>query len=270
MEVVGNTGPPPLHLSTILLTMGSVYIPSRQYGKRKRYSRASGPVKRQRTVYGVSARRPSTMELSPEIKYFDTSLVSLAITNPTGATGGEADPTTIDCLNAIAQGDGESNRDGRNCHMKSINIRGTVIVSNQINQTVGQVPTQVMLALVHDKQTNGVQLNSEDVFTNVSASAVLASCPFRNLQYTKRFTILASQLIVFEPQALSYDGTNMEASGMAKHFQMNAKLGFVTNFKGTTSVVGSIVDNSVHMIAYCTGSGTAPALSYNSRVRFSG
>ena len=181
------------------------------------------------------------------------------------------DPSTLDCLNAVAQGDGEQNRDGKQIKMTKISIKGHIRINAQADQTSTDMASSFFVALVLDTQTNGAQLNSEDVFTNISGDASNATLCFRNLQYSKRFVILRSEVIRAEQPTIVWDGTNIEQGGYQIPFEWHVDLNHVCNYKGTTSVVTNIVDNSLHMIAYDDTSSNPPAvLSYNARLRFYG
>ncbi len=203
-----------------------------------------------------------------ELKFYD-SASSGALVAPTDAAGGELDPGT-DGLSTIAQGDGEQNRDGRQVYLKKVSVKGVIEVPVQTNATALDVSPTVYVALVLDKQTNGAQLNSEDVFTNPGGAANLACAPFRNLQYTKRFRVLKTVTIQIPQLEPSYDGTNIEISGCNVPFEMHKDLNLETNYSGTTAVIANSVDHSIHVIAYTSSTTFAPTLNYNSRVRFVG
>jgi len=207
--------------------------------------------------------------LGIELKYKDSALVSQALAAPTDAAGGEIDPATMLALNSIAQGDGEQERDGKQVCVKSCYVSGTVTLPAVANATAGSVVPTTFIALVLDKQTNAAQLNSEDVFTNPGASAVTASCPLRDLQYTSRFQVLDS--VVVEPKmiAATYDGTNIETFGTQVPFKLSWSGELMTNYVGTTAAIASIQDHSLHLIAY-TAPVTGATISYNARVRFVG
>ena len=111
--------------------------------------------------------------LGVETKFLDMAISAVAIPAPTDASGGELDPTgsgCTGCLSAPAQGDTASSRDGFKISMKSIQIEGAIYIAPQINQTIQDAMSYFFVALVLDTQTNGAQLNSEDVFTNPSGS----------------------------------------------------------------------------------------------------
>jgi len=207
--------------------------------------------------------------LGIELKYKDSSLVSSALVAPTDCAGGEYDPATLLALNSIAQGDGEQERDGKQVCVKSVFVSGVVDLPATPNLTAGALIPNTYVALVLDKQTNGAQLNSEDVFTNPGASAVTASSPLRDLQYTSRFQVLDHVLIEPQMPSLSYDGTNMERDGCRVPFKLSWQGDLITNYIATTAVVAAIQDHSLHIVAF-TSAATGSTISYNARVRFVG
>ncbi len=209
--------------------------------------------------------------LGIETKFYDTSLIGSALTFPTDASGGEHNPSATICLNSVVQGDGESQRDGRKISMLSMHVKGTVLVPSQVNQTVPDAGGDILIALVHDKQTNGTLLDSETVFVNPGADALTANQPFLNLQYRERFQVLATQRLNLRDPNTAWDGTNMEQQGYTLPFEMYKSLnGMTVTYKGTTESIANIVDNSLSIIAYGNAAGLAPTMSYNARLRFRG
>ncbi len=205
-----------------------------------------------------------------EVKFLDSSVVGTSVLAPTDAAGAEVDPSTLLALNAIAQGDGESNRDGRRCVLKNVYVTGHIRCPKQANQTAGDDSAQIFVALVWDKQTNGAQLNSEDVYTNPGANAQTAAVPLRNLQYSQRFQVLDTVALDFSGPTIAYDGTNVEQSGLVKPFKLSKKINIPCQYTGTTGVVANIADNSLHIIAYASNVDLVPIIDYNARVRFVG
>jgi len=131
--------------------------------------------------------------------------------------------------------------------------------------------SEIFVALVLDKQTNGAQLNSEDVFKNTGASATTASNPTRNLLFANRFQVLKEWKMCMKPPVVGYDGTNMEVWGSSERFEGFLNLELPVNFNsGTTASVANVIDNSLHIIAFCNGTGLDPKISYNARIRFMG
>ncbi len=198
-----------------------------------------------------------------ETKFIDYTYGPTAIA--TAQAGAEADPTTADCISAIAQGDGESNRDGRKAVLKSLHVRGNVTYSPIDDGTTIGDSAIVRVIIVQDTQTNAVQENAEDVIlpaTNVEHA-------FRNLQFSKRFRILKDfKFMLNIVAAAAGTATTVDSAGVSRNFAFDRDVNIPVIHKATTAVVGAITDNSVHVIAFASRAGLL--MSYESRVRFVG
>ncbi len=183
---------------------------------------------------------------------------------------GEMEDATALSLSAVAQGDGESERDGRVYHIHSVHLKGFVKYNVQESQTAPIEDHIVRLALVWDTQTNGAQLNAEDVFVTIGAGEDINS--FRNLQFSKRFVVLKDKTIKINLNNQTNEGAiNLFANGEVRiPFKINKS--FKTPIKvrcsGTTATVSVITDNSLHLIG--TGTSTNAKVTYQSRIRFTG
>ncbi len=185
--------------------------------------------------------------------------------------GGEMEDATALSVSAVAQGDGESERDGRVYHITSIHIRGTISIVASESQTAPIDDLIARVCLVWDKQTNAAQLNAEDVMLTIAAGDDIDS--FRNLQFVNRFEVLSDKKFRLPAgQANTNEGAvNLFANGrVILPFRMSHK--FKTPLKvncvGTTAVIASIADNSLHIIG--TAQNTSARLDYTSRLRFMG
>ncbi len=185
--------------------------------------------------------------------------------------GGEMEDGTALSVSAVSQGDGESQRDGRVYYIHGVNIQGTLHVPQTEAQAAPNGDIVCRLALVWDKQTNGAQLNAEDVFLTIGAASDIDS--YRNLQYVQRFNVLQDKKI-----RVPVGQTNMNegaVNSFANAF-VNVPFKLYHTFRtplkvtctGTTAAIASISDNSLHVIG--TASSTAVELNYTSRLRFSG
>lgn len=209
--------------------------------------------------------------LGIETKFVDTLVSNTNVVSATDATGGELDPTTVNCLNAVAQGDGEQQRDGKNYMIKGLYIRGQVKMPSAANLTGGQDNYPIFLAVVHDTQTNAAQLNSEDVFKNIIGTGAGGASCMRNLLYSKRFNVLWSKVVRCPVPWAAWDGTNIEKGGTAVNFSCNLpNLNIRVECKGTSANVTDIVDHSLHFIGFSAGADGTPKIDYASRVRFVG
>lgn len=209
--------------------------------------------------------------LGIELKFYDKGVVANAFASSANCSGGELDPSPTTCFTTISQGDGESNRDGRKATIKSLYLKGMVVIPSQPNQAGAERADLCFLAVVLDTQTNGAQLNSEDVYTNPGGDASGCAVPFRNLQYSKRFKILATRLITLHDPNMTYDGTNIEQAGYTKPFKINLpNLNIECNYSNTTETIANSTDNSIHIIGFTNSTGLGPMITYNSRTRFVG
>jgi len=262
--------PPPYSARRVnVMTVPAAYATS--------YRRVRATAAQRRAGYAVTAaqNRRTGGFAGIELKFFDTAVDAVALTAPANATGGEVDPTAIPganlCLFSPTQGTGEQNRQGRRTTMKSVQITGQVVIPIQADQAAVDNACQVFIALVHDKQTNAAQLNSEDVFTNPGAAALAAS-PLRDLQQSTRFNVLKTWKMSFNtPNLGSVTTTDVDQGGAIRRFEgyinlKNMRVEHVAN--GGT--IADIQDNSLHMIAFTSSTALAPTIAYNARIRFCG
>lgn len=216
---------------------------------------------------GVKRRRTSKHSFTPELKWYDTGLTTTAIATDSGWSGTEVNPSATSMISTPALGDAGSNRDGQTIRIKSISVKGNVQRAIQEAAVDPAVGATCWVALVLDKQTNGAQLNGEDVLSNVSA-ATLGLPGFRNLLFAKRFQIL--RMI---PLELNFNGATstaanvFSADGVNKSFDIYVPCDIEVNFNsGTTASVVNVVDKSVHLLANSTVTGLF--ISYAARIRF--
>lgn len=241
----------------------------------RRVRRRNMPATRRmrRDAYALRNQRTGGL-LGVEYKFLDTGLTSKNLTAPTDATGGEAPPSTgcTGCLSAPAQGDSSFERDGNKIIVKSCLVQGMITIPSQQNQATADTGSYIYIALVQDTQTNGTQLNSENVFKNTVASADLAAFPQRNISYTQRFRVLKTKTIRAQLVNMVYDGTNVEQQGVHVPFKLSWKGQMpVTFLTGTTTAdIANVTNNSLQIVAFCSNTSMAPTLRYNARIRFIG
>ncbi len=228
---------------------------------------SQGQSKKRKYAY-VQKPMFSGMGLAIEKKFLDLSVASDAIVNSTA--GAEVDPSSENCLNALAIGDTESTRDGRQVKSLSLHVRGFVLRTTAVAASLPPAGRSATVYLVWDKQTNGAQFNSEDVMINTQANAATMSKSFRNLRFQKRFQILGVKTVDFtRTNFTNTDGVgDYDTGGDLESFEFNVKLGHTVNFDGTTATIGVMVDNSYHLMAIASGNGLT--IHYNSRYRFAG
>jgi len=229
---------------------------------------------------GVVARRARAMLnrrtagfLGIEKKFYDTSLDPTALPAPTDCSGGEFDPSGTSMISTPAQGDTEQNRDGKRIVIKSVQVSGSVATPAATALTATVAPVECFIALVLDMQTNGAQLNSEDVYKNHSADASNATNPLRNLLFSSRFRVLKEWSVLLEPKTAvnNASATTVSVAGTRGEFDCFIPLDLNVNFNsGTSASIANVIDNSLHIVAFCSSTTLAPTIGYNARIRFMG
>ncbi len=215
------------------------------------------------TVADLIGTRPGLFTGS-ELKFSDTE------TNDDAFAGSWAtmQDATMLCVSAVAQGDGESNRDGRMYTIESLHLKGQIKLPVSESAAAPPSPFLARVVVVWDKRTNGVALTPTDVMDAGQTDDLLS---FRNLQQTTRFRVLWDKTFVVRPPVMNEGAINLFARGgvtipFKKSF--NFKTPIVVHCSGTTAVVGSIVDNSISVIGIAEK--TAATLSFQARTRFRG
>lgn len=223
------------------------------------------PAKVRRTPSGLPQKQFQTIV---ERKYFTQSLTATAfVTSGTTWAGGELDPTTL-TLFVPTQGDDITNRDGRKVQILAIKINATINIPAQTDQTVADPGTQIRVVLVQDRQTNSAQLNAEDVIATAANQVINA---FQNTAFFGRFQVWKDKTFDMQSPTLTWDGTNIEQSGLTKSFKWNLKFKkpVVVHFNATNGgTVADIIDNSFHIIGLCSSTALAPTLGYQVRTTF--
>lgn len=227
-----------------------------------------------RTGYQTVARTRGVYARG-EMKYFDSLLTITSVTASTNWTSTEYDPNTvpvagINTLFAPTQGAGISQRIGKACKVHKIKIHGELQMPAQTNQVVADAANITRIALVQDMQTNSTQCQGEQVFTApATATAPLATEAFQNIDNFGRFKVLKDKFFTFNSPTLTWDGTNLEQSGMVKRFSWTIKFKkpVEVRFNATNGgTIADIVDNSWHIIANTSNSDLAPFIVYQCRV----
>ena len=234
-----------------------------------------GNTKKQRVIRPFVPKKVdmSTLKNQPK-KNFESWNTGTALTAPTNATGGEITSTiplegNVGALIGVTSvTTGEDGRDSDEIRIVSINVRGTITCAAQANQTNADLGTKVMIAIVLDKQPNGATMNSEDCYTNPSSTSSLAASPFRDLDYSKRFQVLKTLDMTLTNPSITYDGTNIEQSGLIHPFDIYLNTDIVQQYTTTSGLIAAQSTNALHMIAYTSSTALAPTIQYNCRIRF--
>lgn len=187
----------------------------------------------------------------------------------TSLTWATAEDGTVLSISAVAQGDGENQRDGRVYHIDSIHVRGMIDVPVLEAQTAPLSDIVVRICVVLDSQTNAAQLTATDVMTAGSPEDTQG---FRNLQHTSQFKVLMDETFVIKRDNQTNEGAVNAFATPRTMIPWSFDRKFKTPLKvicsGTTAVIGSITDNSIHVIAVSTD--VTARIGHTSRVRFRG
>lgn len=257
--------------------------------KRKRVAETagrSGPAAKKMSAWkagsaGSSSRKAQNTRTGGfqgiELKFLDTAWNSVAISaaGSTTAAGCELQPSTgcTDAISVPAQGDGESQRDGRRYAIKSAWVSGVIRTVAQSDQADTAPVSGLYFALVLDTQANGSTVNSEDVFTNpTTAGFGMLKSPLRNLQNSRRFRILDSQYV---PPTGAYSGHDAAATVSISYqsspeVNLSWKGNIVCDSTGTTANIASASDNAIHVVAFAGDTLYTPTFFGKGRVRFVG
>lgn len=209
-----------------------------------------------------------------ERKYFDSEVNARAISAVGGTyTTAMTDPTGTNCLFAPVPGTGVNQRIGRKCTILSLRIRGEIEFPN-INDSAGMAALAALVfrfIVVVDKQTNGVQMQSQDLITSGGTS--VAWDMFQNTAGFGRFRVLKDRRFLL--QDANYGGdpatTSLDRNGRAVLFEYSFKFrrGLAVHFNaGTAGTVADITDNSLHVSCAANNVVPLPTLNYKSRVTY--
>jgi len=198
-----------------------------------------------------------------ELKFVDQSLAAAAI----GTTWTLMDPAT-GALNAVAQGNGESERIGRRITNVSLHIRGWVSVNN------GDADANLIrVCVVRDTQTNGAAADIDDLF-DTSIANEHAFDVFNNLDNKGRFKTLMDKYINLDGIAPTYSAdTKFYQAGQMKEFKKTIPLNLPVTFTGTDGTIGTIRTNNIGCFVFCNSFGgttdaTQRKFAYRFRLRF--
>ncbi len=204
-------------------------------------------------------------KLNGEMKFADIETDGDAFSS----TWSTMEDATNDSVSGVAQGDGESERDGRKYLIHSIHIRCRVRTVSVESATTPISDFIGRIVLVWDTQTNGAQLTATDVMDGGGTDDCLS---FRNLQHSKRFRILWDKRWVLKSSDTNEGSINLFANGIRTTGEMRYNKSFKKPIPVicslTTAVIAAISDNSLHIIGVANNTGAL--LNMQVRMRFTG
>lgn len=253
--------------------------------KRKRYTRTgrSYGSRRARTYThsAISNARIGGL-LGIERKYVDYHCPSTIISASESSGGFNpiiAGPAFVP-FNGIAQGDGASQRDGRQVTLKSLQIRGhflrTSLTSSDVF-TVFEAAQIVRFVVILDRQNNATATPPiwSQVFDTTTVAAIDSQNwqTYRLLSNSKRYKVLVDKVYTLEDKVgLQNIGATQYVRGSAtKTFNIYRKIPIVVNYTGTGETGASISDNAIWGLAMTNIAGSASFTGdYVCRMRFCG
>ncbi len=240
---------------------------SRRYGTRlggrsKAYMRrgaAAGKKRRAagRTLPSAMAGYQRTVGYyggAKELKFFDTDIALADVL----AIGSVWEPS----LNLIPQGTEQSQRIGRKCTLKSINVRFNVKLGSQTGPLAASETVRVMVVL--DKQCNGLAATVAGLLETANYQS------FNNLAEKSRFRVLCDRTYDLNAQASSGAAGADETAPVVINDTLFKSVNLPIEFnEGATGAITEIRSNNVFMLAIAEIGGLA-SIDGTARVRFVG
>lgn len=202
--------------------------------------------------YGSAAR---DLGIVPEKKFFDT-----ALTFNCDTTAESASSSVTGQIDLIPQGDTESTRDGRQCTITSIELKGALTFTPGASATASGV---VMMYLVLDTQANGAQATWADIYSTTSIQLSL-----NNMANSGRFRTLKKWTWVFNPPA----GATTAYNTQTKFMQYFKNVNIPMEFSAATGALTEIKSNHVFLAygSYGTALDDTVGFAGACRIRFRG
>ena len=138
-----------------------------------------------------------------------------------------------------AQGDGPTQRNGRQLTIKSIQMRLTIKQDGDSDHH----NSAIRVILIQDKQANGASPALSDIVNGANTTVLT------NLDNRQRFQILYDETYLIGG---TLDGTLTGAAGGLPRAYCNfyRKYNITTTFKGNDNSIGSIATNAIYLMCY--------------------
>jgi len=247
------------------------------YKRKSRGFKSTRPAKKKARIGYQTVPRTKGVYAYGEMKYFDSCRDNVAIGSSTTWASSVYDPNAfpvaaINTLFCPTLGAGVNQRIGKACKVLKIKMNIVISIPAQTNQTVTDAGSYIRLLLVLDKQTNSAQMTGTQLMTSPGvATAVLAPGSYQNIDNFGRFKVLKDKHMTIDNPTITYDGTNVEQSGIIRRFKWNVKFKtpITVRFNNTAGgTIADIIDNSFHILANNSSTDLNPNISYNCRVCF--
>lgn len=207
-----------------------------------------------RNYRGSSRRNGGLVGSQREQKFLD---VDIGTQTTIGATLDVTEP----CV--IPQGDGQSQRIGRRVFIKSIQLRGTIVLPKVAD--FDSTSTIVRLLLIQDTQTNGVKFTGSNLLVEDLFDA------YNKLSNRNRFkTLLSQDYKLTAKGGAANSTTTYETAEDIVNIHIYKKVDIEIEFDDTvaTGAVASVRSNNLYWCWFLSSSVTTPVFTGNSRIRY--
>ncbi len=189
-----------------------------------------------------------------ELKFFDTTRALVA--------AAAAGAITNSSLNLIPQDATESGRIGRKCVLKSVMLKGVVVMD--VSAAAGEADQSLRVIVYCDKQCNGATAAAADLIDGPLIHG------FRNLSNVSRFKVLYDKTTNCPIRAIGQSAagtyTTMQDSFQ---FQIYKKVNIPLEFSGATGAITELATNNIGVLIFSYTGQRLPRIAYTCRVRFS-
>lgn len=238
----------------------SYSTPRMQTRGTKRKSNRTFPVKptyitkKQKGFVRVSGFYGRFSGINDELKFHDVShgaftpLVTGTVTNAGSIVN-------------IPQGNGESDRIGRKCTIKSVHARGQITIPP--TEVADECDDIVRIILYQDRQCNGASTNTTSILKSSNWRSYI------NLSNKDRFRILATQVIAINCHAGRGNATGgvIDFGSYTIPWTMNKKVNINMEISNDDGSLSGIRSNNINFL-FISSAGKAE-VDFDTRVRFS-
>ncbi len=185
-----------------------------------------------------------------EAKFFEHAISQSAMPNA---------GTVTDSINLVAQGVTETERVGRKCTVRYLQIR--YLIRLMAATAAADSGSVARIIVFQDKQTNGVTANTTEILEQAHPRS------FYNLANSGRFNILLDKLWCLSPQAAAATTTTtFTTMESVKCGLLTAHIDVPLEFSGTTGAITEVRSNNIGIL-FMSEDGRCE-LIYNARIRF--
>lgn len=203
--------------------------------------------------------------LPPPVRRIERKYIDYSNSSAFGTSWALLESSAIP-ISAIAQGNGQSNRDGRSCVLLSALVRWQIYTNGDDTATEDDAPFMARVALVLDRQANGATITPGGTpGTLFESNNVLSPL---NLQNTNRFTVLRDWMCTLPARTITNHHTNNTyvMNGQIRSKEWFSKFEINVNHLNTTAAMASIADCCLRLVGIANSALVNYA--FYSRVRF--